>query len=164
MWLVGMMGSGKSTVGAAAARALHVPFFDTDAMVVATAGRSIAEIWESDGESGFRALERMAVSSVPDGRRIAAAGGGAVVDAANRRRMRGDKVVWLQTRPEVLASRVATDGDRPLLAGSDTPAEKLLALLESRLAHYESVATDVVDTSDLTPEETVRRVVELWPY
>jgi shikimate kinase len=98
MWLVGMVGSGKSTVGTAAAQILGVPFFDTDSMVEASAGRGIPEPWGSDGEREFRDLERVAVSSVPKGRCIAAAGGGAVIDPLNRQRMSGDRVIWLQTR------------------------------------------------------------------
>ncbi len=163
MWLVGMMGSGKSTVGRLVAARLGVDFYDTDVMVEEDAGMSIKEIWQTHGESEFRRLESAAVQRVPGDGCVAAAGGGAVVDPDNRRVMKSSMVVWLQGDPEVLADRVGVELDRPLLTGTADPVLRLNELLSQRLSAFEEVASVSVDTSTLSLDETVERVVGLWP-
>lgn len=163
MWLVGMMGSGKSTVGERAASRLLVPFYDTDRVVVEMAERPIAEIWEEHGEEAFRDLERRAVASVPGSGFIAAAGGGAVLDPSNQDLMsRGRPVVWLRASPDALAARLAGDGSRPLLSGEGTPEARLASLLETRKEVYTGIATDFIDTDGVDVDEIVTAVVELW--
>lgn len=162
MWLIGMMGSGKTTVGRKAATRLGVPFYDTDQMVVEMARMPIDAIWAGVGEDGFRELERRAVADVPPEPLIAAAGGGAVIDSNNRRHMAANgPIIWLRCTPGVLAERVSRDGARPLLA--DEPAqERLEAILGQRGELYAETATDVIDTDALDVEETVSAVVEIW--
>lgn len=163
MWLVGMMGSGKSTVGEAAAARVGVRFFDTDRMVVELAHMSLPEIWDGVGEDGFRRLERKAVAAVPDSGCVAAAGGGAVLSEENRDHMRkGVPVVWLRCRPETLAERVEGLGGRPLLEHAGPVADRLSAMLADRARLYEEVATDVVDTDVLDVADVVSEVVEIW--
>lgn len=163
MWLIGMMGSGKTTVGRKAAARVGVPFYDTDQMVVEIAHMSISAIWESVGEEGFRELERRAVDGVPNSGFIAAAGGGAVIDEKNRARMAKDgPVVWLRCTPEVLAVRVGGDGSRPLLSSRSSPEELMAGILEERSALYADTATDVIDTDDLDVEQVVSAVIDIW--
>lgn len=165
MWLIGMMGSGKSTVGSQAAARVGVPFYDTDQMVVEIARMPIAAIWEGVGEVGFRELERRAVDHVPDSGFIAAAGGGAVIDSRNRAHMASDgPVVWLRCSPEVLAARVRGDGTRPLLSSQSSPEELLAGLIDERSDLYSETATDVVDTDDLDIEEVVSAVIDIWEH
>jgi shikimate kinase len=162
--LVGMMGAGKSTVGAECARRLDRPFVDIDELVEATSGRTVADIFSTDGEAGFRVLERAALAdacAAPDPL-VIAAGGGAVLDAENRRRARATAVVvWLRADPDELARRVAepVPGRRPLLAGGD-PRTEIERLLILRGDAYTESADVVVDTDGQTPGEVADTVLE----
>lgn len=164
MWLIGMMGSGKSTVGAHAARRLGIEFFDTDEMVVARSGLPIARIFETMGEEAFRELEREAVAAVPVGTCVAATGGGAILDEENRNVIvASPPVVWLRARPETLALRVGSGIDRPLFSGRS--GEEILAgILGRRASIYRDVSTHVIDTDDLPSEVVVEEVVSLWQH
>jgi len=147
--LVGLMGSGKTEVGRECARRLGRPFVDTDALVEARAGRSIADIFRHDGEDAFRLLERDAVAHAcasPEPA-VISCGGGAVLSEENRRVMRGEGTVVLLTAPvEVLAARVGAGEGRPLL-GSAEPADVLACLAAERDDAYRAAAHVAVDTS-----------------
>lgn len=163
MWLIGMMGSGKTTIGKRAASRLDVPFYDTDDLVVESAKRPVSSIWDEVGEDGFRELERDAVASVPTSNVIAAAGGGAVLDPANRAHMSaGAPVIWLSCPPEELAERLASGTGRPLLEGVGSRTQQLTAILETRLPLYQGVATDTIETGGLDPDQVVESVIEIW--
>jgi shikimate kinase/3-dehydroquinate synthase len=155
--LVGLMGAGKSTVGRLLARRLDLPFVDVDAVIVERGGRSVAEIFEAEGEAGFRQRERAALEEVlagPDA--VVACGGGAVLDPGNRAALqRAATVVWLDALPEVLAARVGADPDRPLLG--DRPVEALRRLAAARAEAYAAVA-DATVRADAEPETVVDRV------
>ncbi len=156
--LVGLMGAGKSTIGAACADRLGRPFVDTDRIVEALAGQSVAEIFTSGGEATFRTFEHQAVTDACASPQplVIACGGGAVLDPENRGQMRAaGVVVWLRAAPAVLATRVhANLSDRPLLP--ETGAEQELErLAELRGAAYEGVAHVAVDTDGRSVEETV---------
>ncbi len=159
VWLIGMMGSGKSSVGEACANVLERGWLDTDDLVVALAGRTIPELFD-EGEALFREWERRAVceasqSPVP---LIISCGGGVANDATNRGLMTNSgSVVWLRARPETLVGRVGDTSTRPLL-GPD-PLETLRRLELLRTPFYESVADDVIDTDAVTLDEVVDRVV-----
>ena len=147
--LVGLMGAGKSTVGAECARRLDRPFVDTDELVETVTGTTIGELFATVGEQAFRAQERAAVedacaSPVPT---VISCGGGAVLDATNRRLLRERGfVVWLRAAPDVLAARVSADGvERPLL-GPTGPVATLERLAVTRNDAYEAAAHAVVDT------------------
>jgi shikimate kinase len=160
--LVGLMGAGKSTVGAECARRLGRPFVDVDDLVEVTAGRSVAEIFAADGEAGFRALERRALADACSSPAplVIACGGGAVVDAVNRGNVRaGGCVVWLRADPGTLARRVRGGVGRPLL-GKDSPVTTLERLAAVREAAYEAAAHVSVDTVGRSVSEVADAVVE----
>lgn len=162
MWLVGMMGAGKTSVGRLVAERLGVPFYDTDDAVVATAGRTIVDIWSEEGEDGFREMERDAIAKAPPGA-VAAAGGGAVLDAENREVMRSrPPVIWLRARPETLSRRVGAAHDRPLLDTVSSRVQGLQRILETREAAYQAAATHVIDTDGRDIEDVAREVTGLW--
>jgi len=144
--LVGLMGAGKTTVGRECARRLGRPFVDVDDVVVASAGMPIADVFSSRGEPAFRELERQAIADVcasPEPL-VVACGGGAVLDAGNRRRLRdAGVVVWLQAPPDVLAGRVGDGDGRPLLSGDPQGALRRLAII--REPAYEAAAHRRVD-------------------
>jgi shikimate kinase len=147
--LCGLMGSGKSSVGRMLAERLGWRFVDTDALVEAAAGASVARIFEREGEAGFRAREREVLRSLAGSGCVIALGGGAVESAENREILAGKgRLVWLDARPETLAGRIGADAGRPLLAGLDARGriEHLRELAARRAAAYASaelrVSTD----------------------
>jgi shikimate kinase len=164
LWLVGMMGSGKTTVGEIIARRTGVEFIDTDSLIEAELDRPISSVWATEGEDAFRAVEseriRRVVAAGHDS--VVATGGGVVIQPGNIELMRSSgTVVWLQADPDQLASRVAGSDDRPLLAGwSDE--ERLAALLADRAEAYAIAAHHRVETGSKQPEEIAREVMVLW--
>lgn len=162
--LVGLMGAGKTTVARRCADRLGRSVVDTDELVEAALGASVAEIFARDGEATFRELERRAVEDAcasPEPA-VVACGGGAVLDGENRRRMReAGLVVWLDAPPEVLAARVEGAGDRPLLTGGD-PVEALRRLAELREPAYRAAAHAVVDTTERDADDAADAVVAVF--
>jgi len=154
--LVGMMAVGKTSVGRKLAASRNWEFFDSDRQIETITGRTVAEIWRTDGEAAFRKLESQVLadalaSTKP---RVIAAAGGTVLDENNRRLMaQHHPVVWLRGRPELLATRVATGTHRPLL--DEDPAGVLKRLDALRRPLYAEVADVVVDVDDLTPDQVV---------
>jgi len=161
IWLVGMMGAGKSAVGELLAKRLGRPFIDTDAEIERRTGRTIAEIFEKSGEPAFRDLERDAIERVTNGAdAVVALGGGAIAqpDAARLLAARGT-VVYLRARPATLAKRIGPAPERPLLAGLDAAGRRrrLAQLLAERAEHYEA-ARIAIDTDGLDPDGVAERI------
>jgi len=158
--LVGLMGAGKSTVGARCAELLDRPFVDTDDVIVLRAAMPFDEIWRTGGEARFRELEREVVADVcasPDPL-VIASGGGAIVDTDNRRRFRATGVVvWLRAPTAVLVARVGDAATRPLLAGD--PEGALARLGAARQDAYSASADAVVDTDGKVVDEVADAVL-----
>jgi shikimate kinase len=160
--LVGLMGAGKTTVGERCAELLGRPFVDTDDLVVAAAGVPFDEIWSTEGERGFRVRERLAVADAAASPTplVISCGGGAVLDADNRRALRAHGVVvWLLASTAELASRLVHDESRPLLVGADKTAT-LERLGAQREAAYEGASHVQVDTEGRTVDEVAATVIE----
>jgi shikimate kinase len=158
--LVGMMGSGKTTVGRRVAARLGRRLRDSDAEVEARTGRTVREIFETDGEAAFRSEEARALADALDDPEpaVVAAAGGVVLDPANRRRLRAaGTVVWLDGRPEDLARRVSSGGHRPLLG--DDPLAALRRLDRERRPLYEEVADSVVPVGHRPVDDVVADVL-----
>jgi shikimate kinase len=162
--LVGLMGAGKTTVGRALARHLDRAFIDADAALVEITDRPITEIFATEGEDGFRAIEADVLVELLEHHdpAVIATGGGVVLREDNRRRLEAPEVtvVWLDAGPAFLASRVEGRSHRPLLAG-DEPARDVLARLRSeRGPLYAEVADIVVDVEPFHHEtEKPRRAL-----
>jgi shikimate kinase len=159
--IVGAPGSGKSTVGALLAEQLGTTFADVDAVIEAEAGKSIAEIFAEDGEAAFRVLEEVATKRLLANPGVLSLGGGAVLSAATRAELLGQRVVWLQVSVPVAMKRVGIDKARPLLLGN--VRGRLIKLLNERIPLYAEVATEVVDTNERTPAEVVASIVTNVP-
>jgi shikimate kinase len=150
--LVGPPGAGKSTVGRLVAQRRGLPFRDTDADVESTTGTSISEIFLDQGEDAFRTLERDAVHrALEEHDGVLALGGGAVLDAETRARLREHLVVYLDVGLSDATVRVGLNRDRPLLLGN--PRTQLRAMLDERRPLYTEVSKVVVSTDGRTPEE-----------
>lgn len=158
--LTGFMATGKTEVGRRLARALGRTFVDTDGLVEAAAGRSVAEIFATDGEPSFRALERDAVEracAMPDA--VVATGGGTLLDPDNRARLAAaGPIVCLTADPEVILRRVGDPSARPLLRGTNGDRlARIQSLLAERAPVY-GLAAHAVDTTGLTVDQVVERV------
>ncbi|MET9592183.1 3-dehydroquinate synthase [Streptomyces sp. NPDC006516] len=157
--LVGPMGVGKSTVGELLAERLGTTYRDTDADVVATTGKPIADIFVDEGEEHFRALERQAVRdalAVHPG--VLALGGGAVLDEEIRGLLAGRRVVYLSMDVDEAVKRVGLNTARPLLAVN--PRRQWRELMDARRHLYEEVAGATVATDERTPEEVAQAVLD----
>jgi shikimate kinase len=144
--LVGPPGAGKSTVARELAERMMVAMHDTDEAVEAVAGRTISEIFTSDGEAAFRDLEEHAVAAaLTQQHGVVALGGGAVLSAATRARLAGHTVVFLNVGMAEGVRRSGMSSARPLLAGIN-PRSTFKALLDARLPLYREVATVEVST------------------
>jgi len=159
--IVGLMGSGKSTVGRLAAHKLGFDFIDTDHLIVERAGRRIPEIFEAEGESGFRHWETEALLSLTQRQGLViATGGGIVTQPRNLPILRGlGYVIWLHADPATLHRRTMFNHDRPLLR-NDNPEETLRALHEARRPLYEAVADLKIQTDDLAAEDVAYGLAE----
>ncbi|AQA05710.1 shikimate kinase [Mycobacterium sp. MS1601] len=154
--LVGMPGSGKSTIGRRLAKAMGVPLLDTDAKIVETAGRSIAEIFEADGEAGFRRIEEDVIrTALAEHDGIVSLGGGAVTSPGVREALAGHIVVFLEIGAAEGIRRTTGGSVRPLLAGGDA-AETYRKLMSERVPLYRRVATMRVNTNRRNPGAVVR--------
>ncbi|MBO6241095.1 MAG: shikimate dehydrogenase [Butyrivibrio sp.] len=161
--LEGFMGSGKSTVSELLADRLRMELIDTDAVIEETEGRSINEIFETDGENSFRDMETELLDAIcSDHWRefVISLGGGMPVREENRALLRKiGKVVFLKASPETIFERVKNDNNRPLLKDPD-PQAKIIKMLADRISFYEDVADIVVDTDNKTPEEITAEIIE----
>jgi shikimate kinase len=159
--LVGMMGSGKSTVASLLGERMGRPVFDSDAEVERATGRSVVEIFAAEGEGAFREQERLALGRALAEREpaVIAVAGGAVLDPRNRAAMRrGGTVVWLRAELATLAERVGDGGGRPLLAGDAAAA--LARLSAERAPLYAEVADVTVDVDGVRAGEVADSVLK----
>jgi len=160
IFLVGMMGSGKSSVAVELGKQLGVAVYDSDVVVQDEAGMTIPEIFSREGEAGFRARERAAIESLARRGGVVALGGGAMAQPGAPERLRASgSVVYLRARAETLARRVGSGTSRPLLAGLDAAGRlaKLRELIAQREPSYMQ-AHYVVDSDTGSPRRIAREI------
>ena len=158
--LIGLPGSGKSTIGRRLAKSLDLSLLDTDAAIEQTTGRRIADIFATDGEREFRRIEEDVIRSAlqsHDG--VLSLGGGAVTTAGVRDALAGHTVIYLEISAAEGVRRTGGNTVRPLLAGGDRN-EKFKALMAERVPLYRRVATMRVNTNRRNPGAVVRYIVE----
>jgi shikimate kinase len=145
--LIGLPGSGKSTVGRQLARRLHLPFVDSDRAIEARLGCSIREFFEREGEDHFRDIEESVLDELTQGPRgVLSTGGGSVLRLANRQHLRQrGQVVYLKSSPDELFRRLRHDVNRPLLQVAD-PLGRLRDLYAVRDPLYRETAHFVIET------------------
>jgi len=159
LWLVGMMGSGKTTVAALVGERLRRPVVDTDAAVATESGRSV-EAWLAQDPAGVRAAEHRAIAAVAGAEHVVACGGGVVLDDASVATMRATGlVVWLDAPVDALADRVGAGPGRPLL-GADPEAD-LARIAAARQDRYRDAAHVVVAATG-SPEDVAEAVMAAW--
>ena len=163
LYLVGMMGSGKSSVGRHLAEGLNYRFIDADTSLEQVAGRSIPEIFTSEGESGFRALESAVLNQIASWHSlVVATGGGVVTQPANWGELHQGVVVWLDAPDAILLQRLEADPTpRPLMEAEDR-AERLAALLAERRPLYAQADLQILQDGR-PPEQVAEQIIEALP-
>ena len=158
-----MMGSGKSTVGFWLAQSEGLRFVDLDVAIEERQGRSVPEIFEADGEDGFRDVEHseLAACLASSEPLVVACGGGAVLRAENRDLLRDRAwVCWLRATVETLGQRVRAGENRPLLG--DDPMVDLEAISAARTGFYEKTAQEIIDVDGMEAEQVAEKIKRVW--
>ena len=163
LYLVGMMGSGKTSTGRPLAERLGYGFVDADAVIEQAAGCSIPDIFDRDGEAGFRSLESQVLSAISQRHSlVVATGGGVVTQPENWGMLHSGIVIWLDVVPDQLLQRLNADSTvRPLLQ-TDDPEAALNALLNERRPLYAEADLTVVINNE-TPEAVADGILQLVP-
>lgn len=159
--LTGFMGSGKSTLGIRLSYRMKQPYIDTDKYIERKTGRTISEIFETDGEAAFRRMETEALTDlISDSTHdhVIATGGGMPMNEANHDLLkRLGVVVWLRIRPETVLERLANDTNRPLLQREDRE-QVIRDLMAERAPMYEKCSDVIVDVDDKRVERIMDEV------
>jgi shikimate kinase len=156
--LVGVPGAGKTTVGRLLAKELGLKFFDSDQVIEARAGKSVADIFTQDGEPAFRQIEHDVVIELLDSpNAVVALGGGSLGNDETRAKVKSANAVWLIAGLAQAVDRVGMNRNRPLLLGN--VRGQLADLMAAREPFYKEVAAIGVDTSKLIPNEVVSEIV-----
>lgn len=162
LYLVGMMGVGKTTVGKLLAEEIGYRFIDTDEVIVKAAGKSINEIFAENGEAEFRQLESDVLAQVcAYTKLVIATGGGIVMQQHNWSYLHHGLIVWLDVPVQIILQRLAEDDTRPLL--QDDPESKLRSLLEQRQPMYSQADLHITINATETPEEIATRILATIP-
>ncbi len=163
IYLVGMMGAGKSAAGRPLAEALGYRFLDADTALEQVAGRTIPEVFASDGEAGFRALETAVLGQITGWHSlVVATGGGVVTQPENWGHLRQGLVVWLDAPADLLLERLSSDPTpRPLMQAADREA-RLHALLDQRRPLYGQADLRVLQSGE-GPEDVALQVLNAIP-
>lgn len=157
--LIGLPGSGKSTVGRQLARRLHLPFADSDHVIEQRIGCPIREFFEREGEERFRDIEAEVVDQLTQAGGVLSTGGGAVLRQANREHLRRrGQVIYLKSTPEELMRRLRHDTHRPLLQVQD-PLQRLRDLYAQRDPLYRETAHFAIDTGRPSVSTLVNMIV-----
>ena len=161
IYLVGFMGTGKTTVGRELAKKKKWRFIDLDELIELREGKTISDIFSKKGEPYFRILEKKALKEVSREKKfIVACGGGVVINEDNIKTMRESGVmICLKANPSVILKRTSKADNRPLL-NADNPKERIGLLLKLRAPYYARANKDV-DTSKLSVKEVVEKIVKI---
>lgn len=159
VFLIGMMGAGKTTVGRLLAQQFGYGFLDTDSVIEQVAGKTITSIFTDEGEEAFRQLESQVLSEVSARTHLVVATGGGIVQRRfNWSYLHYGLIVWLDAPVEVLIERLQDDDTRPLLQGTE-PAQALQRLLEERRSLYAEADLHVSINGSDTPEQLTSRII-----
>ncbi len=162
--LIGLMGSGKSTIGPLLAQRLGYNFVDLDGEISASLGRPIREIFEQLGEEKFRDEEQSQLRRFcQQEKQVIACGGGVVVTADNLECLRRQITVYLKASPETLAKRVGPDKERPLLKGAVSVTQRLATILSEREPLYQDCAKITLTTEGKDPDILVGELLTQLP-
>lgn len=163
LWLLGLSGSGKTTVGPRLAQTLHLPWVDTDSEIARHAGKSVPEIFQHEGEPSFREKEAALLAQIAAGpASVVSCGGGIILRDSNRTALASKGIrIYLRSDPGTLARRLHSAGDRPLLPGN-SPEAALARQLTQRARWYEESEIQI-DVTHQTPDQVVAAIRNQLP-
>jgi shikimate kinase len=163
IYLVGLMGAGKTTIGRQLAKSLSVPFYDSDKAIEESTGVDIPTIFEFEGEEGFRDREQKMIKQLTQLEGIVLATGGGTILREENRRVLKEKgfIVYLQCSVERILERTRRDTQRPLLK-ADNPRERIESLFTQREPLYLSCADLIVDTGVMQSKAVVNHILEKY--
>ena len=161
IYLIGLMGAGKTTIGRQLARALDMPFYDSDKAIEDKTGVDIPTIFEFEGEEGFRNREQKMIEQLSGLNGVVlATGGGVILREQNRELLKTNGfIVYLQCPVDRILQRTRRDKQRPLLQ-TENPRERIKLLLEQRETLYLSCSDYKVDTGKMQSKEAVKRIIK----
>ncbi|SJM93951.1 shikimate kinase I [Crenothrix polyspora] len=161
IYLIGLMGTGKTTIGRQLAKSVKLPFYDTDKAIEESTGVDIPTIFEFEGEEGFRDREQKMVQQLTQLKGIVlATGGGTVLREQNRNMLKQNGfVVYLQCPIDRILERTRRDTQRPLLQ-TENPRDRLEGLHKQREPHYLACADFTIDTGTMPSKAVVNRILE----
>ncbi|QKQ72809.1 shikimate kinase [Nostoc sp. TCL240-02] len=163
LYLIGMMGVGKTTIGPLLAKHLGYGFLDLDGVIAKATGKSINQLFAEEGEAGFRQIESDVLSQVCAFTKLTiATGGGIVLRRENWGYLHHGLIVWIDVPVELIYKRLAEDTTRPLLQDSDLKV-KLRSLLEQRTPLYSQADLHIIVQEGDTPEDIAKRILEAIP-
>jgi shikimate kinase len=163
VFLIGMMGAGKTTVGRLLADKLGYRFVDTDALIERVAGKTINQIFAEDGEDAFRELEAQVLSEISAYTKLTiATGGGIILRQLNWSYLHHGLIIWLDAPVNVLVERLQNDNTRPLLQETD-PEQALQKLLDQRRKLYAEADLHIPIKGSDTPEQLVSQIITEIP-
>ena len=164
--LIGFMGTGKTSLGKAAARKLKIPFLDTDDLIVEKEGMTINEIFATKGEAYFRSLETQIIKELQEleGGHVIAAGGGLPLREENRPLLKKlGQVIYIRTSPQILAKRLESDTKRPVLKqGEGTILEKVKRILGEREPKYVDAADIIIENDGRSFFNTAKKLINIY--
>ena len=164
--LIGFMGTGKTSLGKAAARKLKIPFLDTDDLIVEKEGMTINEIFATKGEAYFRSLETQIIKELQEleGGHVIAAGGGLPLREENRPLLKKlGQVIYIRTSPQILAGRLESDTKRPVLKqGEGTILEKVERILGEREPKYVDAADIIIENDGRSFFNTAKKIINIY--
>jgi shikimate kinase len=160
IYLIGMMGSGKSTIGKLLADGLQYQFMDTDTTIEKKVSQNVTEIFEASGEIEFRQIETQVLAKITaDTRLVVATGGGIAIELENWNHLRQGLVIWLDVSLDVLVERLKSDRTRPILNTPGDLRTKLQQILADRRERYAAANLHIPITSNLPPTEIVEQII-----
>lgn len=163
IYLIGMMGVGKTAAGQAVAQKLNYRFFDTDDLITRVQGEAITDIFAKEGETYFRDLETKVLEELSTRTRsVIATGGGIILKSYNWSFLQQGLVVWLDAGVDLIMERLANDNSRPLLQ-TENPKQKLETLLSERRSSYAQADLQVMIKPEQSPGEVASEIMEKIP-
>jgi shikimate kinase len=164
IYLIGMMGSGKSTIGPVLAASLGYSFVDTDTTIEKLVGQSVTEIFQTMGEGEFRQIETQVLAEVSAHLRlVVATGGGIAVERENWNHLHQGLVIWLDPQVDLLVERLQNDTTRPLLATGEDLTTKLDRILMARRDRYAAADIHILIAQNLSTTEIVEQILVAIP-
>lgn len=162
IYLIGMMGSWKSTIGSNLAKILDMNFFDIDDVIEELTEMKITDIFKKFGETKFREMEKAFFQEKSKGsNQLFSTGGGIILDNENRKILRKGTTFLLETSPSILSTRIHNTNKRPLIKGSDNLEKQLSDIWSERQKYYYESSQHIIKTDNLEPSDVIDEILKL---